>query len=266
MARQKMKGSLVYEILIVILTILLVGSILYPKSVWDRIERDTLLCHDRMMRLADAELLYLQGSEEANYDSSLVKVINFVRHDSVWVTDSTLATLRDSFYVNIVRDYLRDYHDMATKPALDSAFALVEGREDSLRIRAKAIKSRIADLSNVKTKSDSLKQALADLQASLDSLSQVIAKQDSLRHVTLNTVLDKMFAKMYTCPTVNDTYKVAIVDTSAIKTIKISCPITPAQEDSINSNFWFHVIGGGKIKNHGYVENGEPSWKPKKRK
>ena len=218
MARQKMKGSLVYEILIVILTILLVGTILYPKSVWQKIDRDTMLCRDQMMRWSDAELLYLQGSEEANYDSSLVKVLNFVRYDSIWVTDSTLATLRDSFYVNVVRDFFRDYKDMATKPAMDSAFRLVEG------------------------------------------------KADSIHGPILTAILDTMFSLMYTCPTVKDTYLVSIIDTTAVKKIKISCPMTPEQVDSINSNFWFHVVGGGKVENHGYVENGEPSWKEAKRK
>jgi len=266
MARQKMKGSLVYEILIVILTILLVGSILYPKSVWDKIERDTMLCHDRMMRWADAELLYMQGSDEANYDSSLVKVLNFVRNDSIWITDSTLATLRDSFYTNIVRDYLRDYHDMATKPAVDSAYALVEGGYDSLRVRLRKIQDQIQSITKAKTKTDSMQVLLTKLTGEQDSLARVIAEKDSVRQATLKSILDTMFAMMYTCPTVHDTYNVEIVDTSAIKVVKIRCPITPAQADSINSQFWFHVIGGGKVENHGYVENGEPSWQQKKRK
>ncbi len=218
MARKKMQGSLLYEILIVILTILLGGTILYPKSVWEKIEKDAMICHDQMHRWVDAELLYLQGSEEGTYDSSLVKVLNFVRNDSIWLVDSTLATLRDTFYVKVARDYFRDYEDMATKPAMDTAFTLVENQDDSLT------------------------------------------------GLKLNGILDTMFAMMYTCPTVNDTYRVEIVDTSAIKVFKIYCPITQAQADSINSSFWFSVIGGGHVENHGYIDNGEPSWKEPKRK
>jgi hypothetical protein len=218
MARQKMKGSLVYEILIVVLAALLVGSIMYPKSVWERIDRETTICRDQMHRVFDAELLYLQGSGTNNYDSSLVKVFQFVRSDSVWEADSILATLRDTFYVNLVKDYLRDYQDIATKKATDSAFYLVEHKDDSVTA------------------------------------------------LTLNAILDTMFSRIYTCPTTNDTYRIEIVDTSAAKILKVYCPITQEQADSINSDFWFSVIGGGRIENHGHIDNGQPSWKEKKRK
>ncbi|HDI51098.1 hypothetical protein DRQ11_07420 [candidate division KSB1 bacterium] len=209
----KRKGELViYEILIVILVIILIGTILYPKSVWKKLETDTTICRDRMMRISDAEVLYIQGTNE--YSDSLDAVLEFVKNSPIFTSDSVMAALRDTFYVKLIVDYFRDYENMATKPATDSAFSLVGNYPDSVFM----------------------------------------------------PIVDRMLDSLKCCPTVGRPYHLTVVDTSAIKVCKISCPINQEDIERANSNFWFHTIGGGKLTNHGKVENGEPSWQPMKRK
>lgn len=212
MARAKTGGSIVYEILIVVLVLIMVGTILYPKSVWKKSNSDTTMCRDRMLRIQDAEVLYIQGTN--SYCDSLAAVIDFVKNDSLFVEDSVMAALRDSFYVDLIVDYFRDYEDMATKPATDSAFTLVEDYPDSI--------------------------CMPIVNAMLDSLEY--------------------------CPTVRRPYHLTVVDTSVIKVFKVYCPVEQEDIDKANRDFWFHVIGGGKLANHGSVENGESSWQELTRK
>ena len=125
MSYQKVKGSLLYEILIVILLALLLGTILYPKSVWKSIDNETDLCRENMKKVQTAEILYLQMNELHNYDSSLVKVLEFIQNDSTWLGDSTMYAFRDTFYVQVIRDYLTNYEGIDAKIAPDSAYKLV---------------------------------------------------------------------------------------------------------------------------------------------
>lgn len=219
MAKQKAKGSIVYEVLIVILIAILVATILYPRTVWKNIEKETILCRDQMNRIVDAEGLFISFHESYNFDTSLVHVVSFVRNDSIFGLDSVRTTLRDSFYVKLIIDYLRDYQDVPTKVATDSAYQLVRR-----------------------------------------------STRDSLVAVQVDTIVDLMFNRLFTCPTDNDTYRIEVVDTSAIKVLKVFCPLDSTELDSMNRRFWFRVIGGGKVKNHGSIDNGKPSWEPMKRK
>lgn len=205
-----MKGSLVYEILIVILLALLMGTILYPKSVWDSIDRETSLCRENMKKVQDAEILYIQMHEEHNYDSSLVTVLEYIKNDSTWLEDSTMYALRDTFYVKLIQEYLVNYSEVNPAVAPDSAFKLV-----SLGLSEEYI--------------------------------------------------EKSFDLLYKCPSIGTEYKIGVVDTSAIKQLKVFCPLDSMAIDSINNEFVFSVIGGGRIENHGSIDSGEPSWKETKK-
>ena len=132
MVKRKAKGSIIYEILIILLVIVLVATLLYPKSVWNKIERESILCQDQMHRIIEAEALYISFQGDFKYDSSLVNVIEFVKNESLWQKDSIMVTMRDTFQVRLLVDYFRNYQDMATKVATDSAFFLVDNKSDSI--------------------------------------------------------------------------------------------------------------------------------------
>ncbi len=218
MAKQKAKGSLIYEILIVILIIVLVATLLYPKSIWEEIDKEATLCHDQLSRIFDSELLFMNFSENFNFDSSLVNVIEYIKNDSIWGLDSLRTTLRDSLHVKLLVDNFRNYQEITTIIAVDSAVNMVANKTDSL----------------------------------------VSARVDSIVGFMLDNLL--------TCPTHGIAYNIEIVDTSAIKVFKVNCPLDSTTLDSLNSDFWFNVIGGGLVENHGIVDNGEVSWVKQKRK
>ncbi len=218
MAKQKAKGSLLYEILIVILVVILVATLLYPKSIWKELDNDTTLCHDQLRRIVDAEILFMNFHEEFEYDSSLVNVIKNIANDSIWNLDSLRITLLDSFRVKLLMDYFRNYRNITTIIAIDSSVDMVENKTDSLVV------------------------------------------------VEVDSIVNFMLANLYTCPTHGDTYNIEIVDTSAIKVLKVFCPLDSTTLDSMNNKFWFKIIGGGEVENHGRINNGEPSWRQEKRK
>ncbi len=83
MADVKAKGSILYQLLIVVLIAGLVGTILYPKKLWKEEERNTNLCRQRMDHLLRAELLYISAFN--NYTDSIPKLVDFVVGDPTGV-------------------------------------------------------------------------------------------------------------------------------------------------------------------------------------
>ena len=75
---------------------------------------------------------------------------------------------------------------------------------------------------------------------------------DSLARVTIET--------MNNCPTVNEPYELAVVDTSVIKELYITCPVDSLDSLKVISDFKLNKLGGLKISNHGKIDNGERSW------
>lgn len=131
--KPKPKGNIFYEILIVILTVILVLSIWYPKKVWEKLDRNEMLCRDRMHRMYDAEVLY--NYKYSTYTDTLDSIVKYIKTDPIFATDTVMAALRDTFFVKIYRDYLRDYADMPTKKAEDSAFNVVTDTTDTAKYK-----------------------------------------------------------------------------------------------------------------------------------
>ena len=110
MADEKPKGSLIYEILIVLLGVLLVVSIMYPKRLSDKEEVKTELCRFRMSEIFNAELQYLKYNRTFNDTLSLV--VNFIRTDSSYATymDSVIAGGLDSIMTRL--DQFREMEEV----------------------------------------------------------------------------------------------------------------------------------------------------------
>lgn len=162
----KPKGSILYEILIVLLTLGLIGSIVYPKKIWEKEEREREICRQRMLDIQNAELLYF--SKNNAYSTDLREVIEFLK------SDTSLAT-------------------------------------------------------------------------------------------TIDTLILSPLDSLYTCPTTRDTYKIAVIDTSVVKVLKIECPIDEEDIRKAKKNILFSVFGGGSLENHGCIDGGKLSWEEKKK-
>ena len=79
----KPKGSIVYKILIALLAVVLIGTIIYPKTLWDQEEKNVDACRENMVHILYAELVYL--NENATYTDTLEKAV-----------DLSLPTLREN--------------------------------------------------------------------------------------------------------------------------------------------------------------------------
>ena len=84
----KGKGNILYEILIVILTVALIATILYPSKTWKQENKSTEICQTRIATIQQFELQYIGLTN--SYSDSVDKVIEAVLSDpnSVVALDS----------------------------------------------------------------------------------------------------------------------------------------------------------------------------------
>ena len=95
MAAKGSKGSILLEILIVLLALLLVAVILIPGKIWKEEEATTKISRNNMNTIYEAERFYYQKT--GSYTDSLSKLLNFVHADSGLQERQTLVNLTRSF-------------------------------------------------------------------------------------------------------------------------------------------------------------------------
>ncbi|MFO7889030.1 MAG: hypothetical protein R6V04_01700 [bacterium] len=77
---KKSKGSFIFELIIVILIVVLIWAILYPKKVWEKQENLQSICRSRLEALQQYEYQYY--SNYRTYSDSIPKLIQNVLDDS----------------------------------------------------------------------------------------------------------------------------------------------------------------------------------------
>ena len=294
MAKVKPRGSIILEILIVILIVALVATILYPKMVWREAEKNTEICRKNMDRILKAELVYLKYHN--NYEDTLDKVISFIQEDTTGelaleylYSDTALTveilndlTKEDSVADLFVRKYLADTLMQTilfnTKYDTNLAGVILKRLEntnlkdsvlayrglDSTEIYVLdqiAAKNPVLDIIEPLQKDDSLKIVLqrikpdipkAGIADTLYSNPEWAKKIDSSVAYTLNEIK--------TCPTNNEPYNIAVIDTSVIKVLNIYCPIDSIEIAESKQDFVKYFLGHLRLENHGNIEAGEKSW------
>jgi hypothetical protein len=95
MAVKGFKGSIILEILIILMALLLVAVIIVPNQIWETEDRITSECRHNMNSLYEAERFYYQKNNV--YTDSLSKVLNFIQADSGLNRRQTLVSLTNSF-------------------------------------------------------------------------------------------------------------------------------------------------------------------------
>jgi hypothetical protein len=215
------KGSIIYKLLILLLSVALIATLAYPNSLWKLEAARKKQCRDNMEHILYAESVYLM--EKNVYSPNLPKVVEFIKEDpsgrrmrKYLRSDSVLALhviklLKKDKLASSIIDSLQRY---GRRFGIDTTEALVF---DSLRTYPK--------------------------------FSQII---DSMAWQSLNN--------MFTCPTVKDSYSIEIVDTSIIKVLNVACPITKQDSLAIEKDFKLRRLGGLIISNHGKIKDWERSW------
>lgn len=296
MAAEKSKGSIVLEILIVVLVIALIATILYPKKIWEQENANTENCRKHMDQIFKAELIFQKYHN--NYTNSLDELVNFIKK-----SDS----------VNLVREYIQADTALAITltneirqmdPKADEIiknlladtlmYAIIEtANYDSnlaVAIFKRLDKSPIANLIKAKWVADSSDVANLKMLASTMKANDILAPirdDDSLKlvfarmmpDVSVGDQLDTLYVlnrawaeridsavfatldQFRTCPTVNREYKITVIDTSAFKYVHIECPVDSALDiEQSKNDFVRYYFGHLRIANHGRIETGDRSW------
>ena len=218
----KSRGSIIYKILIVILSVALVATILYPKKLWKTEELNRQKCRENMEHILYAEYTYL--NEFATFSDTLDSVINFIKSDTTGRQLRSFVNI-DSLLTVKILDYVK---------TLDTTYmAIIDSLEDYGRLHG----------------IDTTEALILD---SLRTFPDVARKIDSIALFTLDD--------MRTCPTTHEDYIIQVVDTSAIKIVNIYCPIDSLDSVRVAQDFKLSKLGGLRISNHGSIENGEKSW------
>lgn len=97
------KGSFIYELIIVVLVVLLLGAILYPKKVWEKQDNLQQMCRARIKALQQYEYQYYTNYQ--TYTDTVSKLIQNVLNDSIALSrmDSVLQWEK-----MIAKDNLKD--------------------------------------------------------------------------------------------------------------------------------------------------------------
>ncbi len=95
MAAKASKGSIILEILIVLMALLLIAVILVPNKLWEEEAQVTTQCRTNMNNLAEAEQFYFRANNI--YTDSLSKVLTYIQADSGLKQRQSLVSLTRSF-------------------------------------------------------------------------------------------------------------------------------------------------------------------------
>ena len=94
MAAKGSKGSILLEILIVLMALLLIAVIIIPNQIWEEEEMVTSNCRHNMNSLYEAERFYYQRN--STYTDSLGKLLTFIQADSGLTKRQMLVSLSNS--------------------------------------------------------------------------------------------------------------------------------------------------------------------------
>lgn len=296
MAAEKSKGSIVLEILIVVLVIALIATILYPKKIWEQENANTKNCRKHMDQIFKAELIFQKYHN--NYTSSLDELVNFIKKsDSVNLVreyiqaDTALAiqltkeiTQMDPKANLIINNLLADTLMFAILETANydsnlavAIFRRLENTAMGNMIKAKMVADS-SDVANLKMLARTMKAIdILEPIKNDDSLKLVFARM--MPEVSIGDQLDTLYVlnrawaqridsavfatldDFRTCPTVNREYKIAVIDTSAFKYVHIICPIDSVLDiEQSKNDFVRYYFGHLRIANHGRIETGDRSW------
>lgn len=295
MATSKARGSIILEILIVLLIIALIATILYPKKVWQEEEKNTALCRANMDRIFKAEMIFLKYNN--NYTDSLDQLVSFFKDDTTkefvreyFVADTSLAEKMSDFLTEsdsaadlVVRNLFSDTIMFAIIEAIDydsNLARVILNRLEGADLQDTVVAKRSQGIDDV-TVLKELDKSYAGIELyepikDDDSLSLVFDRM--MPEVSIGSVLDTLYSLNKTwaqkidsavfstldnfqkCPTVEREYKLTKIDTSAIKYVHIECPIDSLDIEATKANFVEYHLGHRRIDNHGKIEAGEKSW------
>lgn len=296
MAAVKSKGSIILEVLIVLLVVALFATILYPKKIWQQEDKNTQACRTHMDQIFKAQLIYQKYHN--TYTGSVDQLIAFIKSkdstnlvreyiqaDTALAVNLTKSLVESDPKANsIIENLLADTLMYAVLEAInyDSTLAqAILNRLENTSLGSTVKTKRATDSTDVRILKDMARERGAyDIYEPIkndDSLKLVfermmpdvsIGDQLDTLYVLNKTWAQKIDQAVYTaldnfraCPTVNRGYKITVIDTSVFKYVTIDCPVDSAIDiEKSKGDFFKYHLGHLRIANHGKIETGERSW------
>jgi len=294
MAEQRATGSLILKLLIVVLTVTLVGSIIYPKILTDQEEANAALGHYRMEEIQKAALQYQRYN--ATYTDTLEKIFDFIRTSPQYshYVDSVIVAGVDSISRKLDEFRAEQGAIRAIIPSATDSTMIdsLTRRQDGLKFAARQlagyveyIHDRMKNLPNMpvddltvafvvidskqftlnmdRVKNAILNGLLAQADKACDDVVAVfdeVAEQLGRVRAEVSDYGDAALDSIAYCPTVGKEIRLAHIDTSVIKYLNIYCPIDSGDIAMVHGDFMKNKVGGLTIANHGKIEKGEKSW------
>ena len=244
--RVKARGSIVLELIAVILAAALIFSLTYPSRLWKEEEQRTEICRDNLWHIYFAEITYME--DQLVYTDTLDKVVDFIMSDTTGEKLRRFTGL-DSILGGEIINMFKQKQDIVTI-TMDSVFG--EGPDSVVTKNVEITVSALMDSMLAFADDVDMDTTEAFVLDSLRSWEEYSTKIDSMAFMTLDQV--------YSCPTAERKYLIDVNNDTIPKMITISCPIDSTDIERVENDFKLSFLGGLKIENHGALDNGEKSW------
>ena len=243
---EKAKGSILLELLAVVLAVALIFTLTYPARLWQEEEQNEKECRENLQHIYYAEVTYLDAN--LVYNDTLEKVIEFILDDTTNQLLHRYASLDSVLGSTIIKSFAT--MDTIVSITVDSVFG--EGPDSVITLTKEYQVNTLVDSMLSFANDVDLDTTEAFIIDSLRHWPQFSAQMDSIAHKTLQTI--------YSCPTVNEKYIIQVNNDTIPKLIDIYCPIDSTHQKALKDDFKLSFLGGLKIENHGGLESGEKTW------
>ncbi|MCG3121582.1 MAG: hypothetical protein ALAOOOJD_04737 [bacterium] len=284
-----------------LLAVVLVAAIVYPRKNWENEAANRALCRARLVNLDKAVQQYRRFN--GSFSTSAVRVMQFT------LTDPGYLAQRDSLVVWPLRntkkalDSLQQMQALAdtllgmliTAPFDSTAIDSIDRLEDRVidgsrysRQSLETVGERMAGLPNmpmavferglsVITRKDyffkmevvkRMVTAIGNRQAARAASKETLANLGQLAFYLEETLAQLAAApvrvdSLSVCPTVGEPLQITLVGSGDATVVNISCSIDSTDMQRVQADFFKSRIGALKIFHHGHLAGGVRSWAAK---
>jgi hypothetical protein len=242
----KARGSILLEILAVLLAVGLIFTLIYPKNLWDKEAENVDVCHENMWHIYFAEITYLDS--KLVYNDTLENVIGYI------LSDSTEGRLRRYTSIDSIlgMDIITSFRDVSDTVVVtvDSVFG--EGPDSVIVLQKNIVIASLVDSMLSFANAEDLDTTEAFILDSLRAWPEYSERIDSIALATLNQI--------YNCPTTGKPYIIEAFNDTTPKLVNIFCPLDSTDKAAVKKDFKLNFLGGLRVDNHGGIESGEKTW------
>lgn len=233
------------EIGIVIAFLFLIASLYVPVGIWEEEGKINDLAHFRMQNIQNVENFYANLVEGYTEDAKMAIILVNATRDSViadsnFIGEQNIKLDGKLFSVNIPKGFDAEF---------DTTFGILKSRRDTIMDTILTIVNFDKEIQ----RNDTIYIQIKDLDEYQNEPGFVgVVESVPTKRVELVNYYDTFYpdSTFLICPVTDKKYKVKVDD----KGIRIESPMEKPYKERLFAIFTL------EIKEHGYIENGVPSW------